>query len=158
LHGVVVKSPLVKKLIGVIGSSNVDKRTYELAFRVGELIAEARAVLVCGGLTGVMEAACKGAKSREGTTIGILPGLSAIDANIWVDYAIATGLGHGRNMVIINSAQSLVAISSGYGTLSEIAYALASGKKVYGLGTWDIKGVVVCETPEIAVSNALINI
>jgi hypothetical protein len=147
----------VKKLIGVVGSSSVDKRTYELAFRVGELIAEARAVLVCGGLTGVMEAACKGAKAREGTTIGILPGTSVADANIWVDYAIATGLGQGRNLVIVNSAQSLVAISSGYGTLAEIAFALSSGKKVYGLGTWDIKGIVVCETPEIAVSNALIN-
>jgi uncharacterized protein (TIGR00725 family) len=148
----------MKKLIGVIGSSATNKSAYELAFRVGELIAEARAVLVCGGLTGVMEAVCKGAKSREGTTIGILPGLYAADANIWVDYPIATGLGHARNMVIINTSQSLVAISSGYGTLSEIAFALASGKKVYGLGTWDIKGIVVCETPEIAVSNALINI
>lgn len=148
----------MKKLIGVIGSSVTDKRTYELAFHVGELIAESRAVVVCGGLTGVMEAVCKGAKSREGTTIGILPGLTAVDANIWVDYPIATGLGHARNMVIVNSAQALVAISSGYGTLAEIAFALASGKKVYGLGTWDIKGVVVCETPEIAVSNALINV
>jgi hypothetical protein len=144
-------------MIGVIGSSKADKRAYELAFRVGELIAEARAVLVCGGLTGVMEAACKGAKSKEGITVGILPGDSASDANIWVDYAIATGLGHGRNMVIINTAQSLVAISGGYGTLSEVGFALASGKKVYGLGTWDIKGIVICETPEIAVSSALIN-
>jgi uncharacterized protein (TIGR00725 family) len=147
----------VKKLIGVIGSSVANKATYDLAFRVGELIAEARAVVVCGGLTGVMEAVCKGAKSREGITIGILPGLLPADANLWVDYPIATGLGHGRNMVIVNSAQALVAISSGYGTLSEIAFALASGKRVYGIGTWDIKGVVVCETPEIAVSNALIN-
>jgi len=144
-------------MIGVIGSSKADKRAYELAFRVGELIAEARAVLVCGGLTGVMEAACKGAKSKEGITVGILPGDSASDANIWVDYAIATGLGHGRNMVIINTALSLVAISGGYGTLSEVGFALASGKKVYGLGTWDIKGIVICETPEIAVSSALIN-
>jgi len=148
----------VKKLIGVIGSSTADKRIYQLAFRVGELIAEARAVLVCGGLKGVMEAVCKGAKSKEGTTIGILPGLDTADANIWVDYPIVTGLGHGRNIVIINTSESLIAIASGYGTLSEIAFALASGKKVYGLDTWDIEGVVVCDTPEIAVSNALINI
>jgi uncharacterized protein (TIGR00725 family) len=148
----------VKKVIGVIGSSSDDKKTYDLAFHVGELIADSNAVVVCGGLTGVMEAVCKGAKSKGGTTIGILPGLETADANKWVDYPIATGLGHARNMIIINTAQSLIAISSGYGTLSEIAFALSSGKKVYGLGTWDIKGVVICETPEIAVSNALINI
>jgi len=147
----------MKRLIGVIGNSRPDKRNYELAFRVGELIAEAKAVVICGGLSGVMEAVCKGAKAKGGTTIGILPGLETADANMWVDYPIATGLGHGRNMVIVNSAQALIAISSGYGTLSEIAFALSSGKKVYGIGTWDIKGVISCDTPEIAVSNALIN-
>jgi uncharacterized protein (TIGR00725 family) len=105
-----------------------------------------------------MEAVCKGAKAKGGITIGILPGMETADANNWIDYPIATGLGHARNTIIVNTAQSLVAISSGYGTLSEIAFALSSGKKVYGLGTWDIKGVMVCETPEIAVSNALINI
>ncbi len=147
----------MKKIIGVIGGSQIDKKTYDLAFRVGELIAEARAIVICGGLSGVMEAACKGAKSKGGTTIGVLPGLETADANFWVDYPIATGLGHGRNMIIVNTAQALVAISFGYGTLSEIAFALGSGKKVYGVGTWDIKGVTVCETPEIAVSNALIN-
>jgi hypothetical protein len=147
----------VQKLIGVIGSSKVDKINYDIAFRVGELIAESHAAIICGGLGGVMEAACKGAKSRGGTTIGILPGSDPADANFWVDYPIATGLGQGRNLVIITAAQSLVAISEGYGTLSEIAFALSSGKKVYGIGTWEIKGVVACETPEIAVSNALIN-
>jgi uncharacterized protein (TIGR00725 family) len=145
------------KVVGVIGSSASSKKEYQLAFRVGELIAEASAVLICGGLGGVMEAACKGAKARGGTTIGVLPGPDPTEANFWVDYPIATGLGQGRNMIIVNTAQALVAISGGYGTLSEIAFALGGGKKVYGLETWDIKGVVVCETPEIAVSNALIN-
>ncbi len=147
----------MKKFIGVIGSSEPSKEAYQLAYKVGELIAEANAVLVCGGMKGVTEAACKGAKSKGGTTIGILPGLDASEANLWVDYPIVTGLGHGRNMLIINTAQALVAISGGPGTLSEIGFGLASGKKVYGLQTWDIKGVVSCETPEIAVSNALIN-
>jgi uncharacterized protein (TIGR00725 family) len=147
----------MKQIIGVIGSSKPTKKAYQLAFRVGELIAEAGAVLICGGLDGVMEAACKGAKARGGITIGVLPGDDPTDANFWVDYPIVTGLGHGRNMIIVNSAQALVAISGGYGTLSEIAFGLTSGKKVYGLGSWDIKGIVACDTPEIAVSNALIN-
>jgi uncharacterized protein (TIGR00725 family) len=147
----------MKRIIGVIGSSKPSKKTYQLAYRVGELIAEAKAVLICGGLGGVMEAACKGAKAKGGTTIGVLPGTDPVDANFWVDYPIVTGLGQGRNMVIINTAQSLVAVSTGYGTLSEIAFGLSAGKKVYGLETWDIKGVVACKTPEIAVSNALIN-
>jgi uncharacterized protein (TIGR00725 family) len=147
----------MKKIIGVIGSSKPTKKAYQLAFGVGELIAESNGVLICGGLGGVMEAACKGAKAKGGTTIGVLPGYDPAEANLWVDFPIVTGLGHGRNMIIINTAQSLVAVSIGYGTLSEIAFALAAGKKVYGLETWDIKGVVACKTPEIAVSNALIN-
>jgi uncharacterized protein (TIGR00725 family) len=147
----------MKKIIGVIGSSAPSKEAYQLAFKVGELIADAQAVLVCGGLEGVTEAACKGAKSRGGITVGILPGLDASEANSWVDYPIVTGLGHGRNMLIINTAQALVAISGGPGTLSEIGFGLASGKKVYGLQTWDIEGVIKCDSPEIAVSNALIN-
>ena len=145
------------KIIGVIGSSTADKTSYEIAFRVGELISEGRATLICGGLSGVMEAACKGAKSKGGTTIGILPGHEIKDANLWIDFPIATGLGQARNLIIINAAQSLIAISQGYGTLSEIGFALSSGKKVYGLGTWGIKGVIECASPEIAVSNALIN-
>lgn len=145
------------KIIGVIGGSVVDKKTYDIAFRVGQLIAESQATLICGGMTGVMEAACKGAKATGGITIGILPGSDPADANLWIDYPIATGLGHARNLIIINTAQSLIAISQGYGTLSEIAFALKSGKKVYGIGTWDIKGITTCDSPEIAVSNALIN-
>jgi len=145
------------KIIGVIGGSVIDKHTYDLAFRTGELIAASNAVVICGGLGGVMEAACKGAKSQGGVTIGILPGHDTSEANFWVDYPIATGLGAARNLVIITTANALVAVDGGYGTLSEIAFALGAGKKVYGLGTWDIKGVTACETPEIAVSNALIN-
>ena len=145
----------MKKVIGVIGGSAVDQTVFETAYEVGRLIAQAGAILICGGLTGVMEATCQGAKEAGGTTIGVLPGLYVDDANPYVDIPIATGLGHGRNLVIINTAQAVIAISGRYGTLSEIGFALQSNKPVYGLGTWDIDGVIACETPQEAVSNAL---
>ena len=147
----------MNKIIGVIGGSAVDQTAFETAYEVGRLIAEASAILICGGLTGVMEAACKGAKDAGGTTIGILPGLKIDDANPYVDIPVATGLGHGRNLVIINTAQAMIAISGRYGTLSEIGFALQSGKPVYGLGTWDIDGMQACASPEEAVSKALEN-
>ncbi len=147
----------MKKIIGVIGGSAVDQTAFEKAFQVGKLIAKAGAILICGGLTGVMEAACKGAKEAGGMTIGILPGLNINDANQYVDIPVATGLGHGRNLVIINTAQAMIAISGRYGTLSEIGFALQSGKPVYGLGTWDIDGVTACSSPEEAVAKALEN-
>lgn len=147
----------MKKIIGVIGGSAVDQTAFEIAYEVGKLIAKAGAILICGGLTGVMEAACKGAKEAGGTTIGILPGLNIDDANPYVDIPVATGLGHARNLVIINTAQAMIAISGRYGTLSEIGFALQSSKPVYGLGTWDIDGVTACASPEEAVSKSLEN-
>jgi hypothetical protein len=147
----------VKKIIGIIGGSEVDQTAFETAYQVGKLIAKAGAILICGGLTGVMEAACKGTKEAGGITIGILPGLNIDDANPYVDIPVATGLGHGRNLIIINTAQAMIAISGRYGTLSEIGFALQSGKPVYGLGTWDIDGVQVCASAEEAVSKALEN-
>ncbi len=145
----------MRKIIGVIGGSAVDQTAFETAYEVGKLMAKAGAILVCGGLTGVMEAACKGAKEAGGTTIGILPGLHIDDANPYVEIPIATGLGHGRNLTIINTAQAIIAISGRYGTLSEIGFALQSGKPVYGLGTWDIDGVQACDSPEEAVTKSL---
>ncbi len=145
----------MNKIIGVIGGSAVDQTAFETAHEVGKLIARAGAILICGGLTGVMEAACKGAKEAGGATIGILPGLNINDANPYVDIPVATGLGHGRNLIIINTAQAMIAISGRYGTLSEIGFALQSGKPVYGLGTWDIDGVQACASPEEAVNKAL---
>ncbi len=133
----------------------VDQAAYDTAYRVGKLIADSGAALVCGGLTGVMEAACKGAREAGGTTIGILPGLLIDDANPYVDIPIATGLGHGRNLIIIDTASALIAVSGKYGTLSEIGFALQSDKPVYGLGTWDIEGVIVCVSAEEAVEKAL---
>lgn len=105
---------------------------------------------MCGGLTGVMEAACRGAKRVGGTTIGILPGHERRDANEHVDIAIATGLGEARNLAIIRTADGLIAIDGSHGTLSEIGFALRMGKRVIGLQTWDIAGVVRAESPEQA--------
>jgi uncharacterized protein (TIGR00725 family) len=144
-----------KKIIGVIGGSAGDEKVRETAYETGRLIAEAGAMLVCGGLSGVMEAACKGAREAGGTTIGILKGESIADANPYVDIPVATGLGHGRNLIIINTACALIAVSGRYGTLSEIAFAIQSGKPVFGLGTWDIEGVIKCDSPEEAVGKAL---
>jgi uncharacterized protein (TIGR00725 family) len=145
----------VKKIIGVIGGSAVDQVAYDTAYEVGKLIAQNGALLICGGLSGAMEAACKGARDAGGTAIGILPGLSVDDANPYVDIPIATGLGHGRNLVIVNTALALIAISGRYGTLSEIGFGLQSGKPVYGLGTWDIDGVISCRSAKEAVEKAL---
>ena len=145
----------MRKIIGIIGGSTIDQTAYDTAYEVGRLIAENGALLICGGLSGAMEAACKGARDAEGTTIGILPGLRIEDANPYVDIPVATGLGHGRNLIIIDTASVLIAISGRYGTLSEIGFALQSGKPVYGLGTWDIDGVVSCRSPKEAVEKAL---
>lgn len=122
---------------------------------MGRLLAEHGAVLVCGGLGGTMEAACRGAKQAGGTTVGLLPGESRSDANRFVDVAIPTGLGEARNALVVRSADVVVAVGGGYGTLSEIALALKIGKRVVGLGTWEIDGVVVVDGPEAAVAEAL---
>jgi uncharacterized protein (TIGR00725 family) len=112
-------------------------------------------VLVCGGLGGVMEAACTGAKGGGGTTIGILPGTDRAAANPFVDFAIPTGLGEARNALVVRAADALIAIGGGYGTLSEIAFALKAGKPVVGLGTWEIEGVEIVESPAAAVESVL---
>jgi uncharacterized protein (TIGR00725 family) len=112
-------------------------------------------VLVTGGLGGVMEAACKGARGAGGTTVGILPGTDRSAANPFVDVAIPTGLGEARNALVVRAADALIAIGGAYGTLSEIAFALKAGKGVVGLGTWDIDGIEAAESPEAAVETVL---
>ena len=139
------------KYIGVIGAGECDPELGMLAEAVGRGIAEAGAVLVCGGMDGVMEAACRGAKAVGGLTVGILPGPDRSGANECVDVAIATGINEARNLAIIRTADSLVAVGGSYGTLSEIGFALKAGKKVVGLRTWDIKGIVPARTAEEAV-------
>ncbi|MGZ5514339.1 MAG: TIGR00725 family protein, partial [Candidatus Aminicenantales bacterium] len=121
----------------------------------GRLIARAGAVVVSGGLGGVMEAASRGARQEGGLVVGILPGASPADANPWVDVPIATGLGYTRNVLVVMNADAVVAVDGEYGTLSEIAYGKIHGKKVVGLGTWDVKGVDIATTPEEAVRMAL---
>lgn len=141
--------------IGVIGGSTPDARSRALAEDIGRLIAEKGAVLVCGGLSGVMEAASRGAKKAGGFTIGILPGNSPQDANRHIDVAVATGMGYTRNSLVAMNADVLIAVDGQYGTLTEIAYGFIYGKKVVGLGTWDIEGIVKAETAQEAVRRAL---
>ncbi|MGQ9747265.1 MAG: TIGR00725 family protein [Candidatus Caldatribacteriaceae bacterium] len=125
--------------IGVIGQGVCDDRLYQLACQVGKEIARRGAILICGGLGGVMEAACRGAKEAGGITVGILPGFSREDANPFVDVAIVTGLGEARNLIIVHTASGLVACGGQAGTLSEIAFALRAGKPLAGLETWKIQ-------------------
>ena len=122
---------------------------------MGRELAERGAAIVCGGLGGVMEAACRGAKEAGGTTIGILPGADRSAANPFVDVAISTGLGEARNALVVRAADAVVAVGGGYGTLSEIALALKAGKRVVGIGTWDIDGVVSVPDAEAAVETVL---
>jgi uncharacterized protein (TIGR00725 family) len=127
----------------------------EAAESVGRALAARGAVVVCGGLGGTMEAACRGAKDAGGTTVGVLPGSDRAHANPFVDVAVATGLGEARNALVVRAADALVAIGGGYGTLSEIALALRTGKPVVGLTTWEIQGIEVAGSPEAAAERAL---
>ena len=125
-------------LISEIGESKATDQNYSIAKKVGVLIARSGATLVCGGLDGVMEAACKGAKSAGGSTIGILPGLSKNEANQWIDIPICTGLGDARNIVVVRTGSAVIAIGGAYGTLSEIGHALSDGKPIFALNSWEI--------------------
>jgi uncharacterized protein (TIGR00725 family) len=143
-----------KQIIGVIGAGKDDAALTGIAEEVGRLIAARGALLVCGGLGGVMEAAARGAKAAGGTTIGILPQATKEMANQYIDVPVATGFGEGRNVVIIRTADALIAIGGEYGTLSELAFALKMGKPVVGVNTWNIKGIIKADTPEAAVNSA----
>lgn len=122
---------------------------------VGRGLAARGAVVVCGGLGGAMEAACRGAKEAGGMTVGLLPGLDRRDANPYVDVAVTTGLGEARNALVVRAADALIAVGGGYGTLSEIGLALRTGKRVVGLGTWEIDGIDPASSPEEAVEAVL---
>ena len=148
--------------IAVIGGAFCDPRTAFVAEEVGREIARHNAILICGGLGGVMEAACRGAKDEGGLTIGILPGTRASEANPFVDIPIVTGLGEARNIIVVRSAQAVIAIDGEYGTLSEIAYALKFGIPVIGLNTWqllkggrEVRDIIPAQTPKEAVEKAL---
>lgn len=147
-----------KIYVGVVGASECSQDVARVAEDLGRSIARARAVLVCGGLGGVMEAAARGAKQEGGLTMGLLPGTHRMAANRHIDLAIATGLGHFRNFLIAQTVDALIAVAGKYGTLSEMAMGLTLGKTVVGLGSWDIEGVVSAPNPEEAVRLALASI
>ena len=149
-------------LISVIGGSNAAPKALEDAYQVGLELARRGAVVVCGGLTGVMEAVCRGAKAGGGTTIGILPGHIPDDANDFVDYPIATGMGYMRNAIVAKAGRAVIAINGAYGTLSEIGFALGEGATVIGLNTWRLSidgvedtSIVRVDTPVDAVEKAM---
>lgn len=151
-----------KKFIAVIGSSQCSSEEVELAEEVGRELAKHGVILICGGLGGIMEAACRGASSQGGITIGILPGDIRQAANPYVQIPIVTNLGEARNIIVIKSAQAVIAIGGSYGTLSEIGHALRSGIPVIGLNTWSLSrngqldsSIILAQNPTEAVKKAL---
>lgn len=148
--------------IAVIGAGDAGDDILKLAEEVGREIAASGALLICGGLGGVMEAAARGAKGAEGTTVGILPGIDKTEANSYIDIKIVTAMSHARNAIIARTADALIAVGGEYGTLSEIALGLKSGKKVIVLEsaaaqeTKNIKGVQIAKNPKEAVEMALV--
>ena len=148
--------------IGIIGGSEVPPQIAELAEEVGREIARQGAVLVCGGLGGVMEAACRGASNEGGLTIGILPGDNRQAANPYVQIPIVTGIGYARNVAVVKSAQAVIAVNGSYGTLTEIGHALQSGIPVIGLNTWSLSidgrtdnNIIRAKNPRDAVNKAM---
>jgi len=123
--------------IGIIGAGLCSKEVMDIAEEVGRLVAQRGAMVYCGGLGGVMEAAAKGAVEEGGITVGILPGSKATDANPYIKIPIVTAMSHARNVILVRSSQVLIAISGSHGTLSEIALALKMWKPVIGLNTWE---------------------
>ena len=153
---------MAKKFIAVIGGSQCSKKEAQLGEEVGRELARRGAILVCGGLGGIMRAACKGASAAGGTTVGILPGESRQSANPYVQIPIVTGLGEARNVIVVKSAQAVIAIGGSYGTHSEISHALKNGIPLIGLNTWSIsrngrqdKSIILAQSPIEAVSQAL---
>ena len=139
-------------MIAVIGAGKASARERRLAREVGRLLAEAGAVLVTGGLGGVMEAASRGAREAAGLVVGIVPG---DEVNPHVDVAIKTRMGDARNAIIANTADAFIAVGGAHGTLSEIAFALKRRKRIVGLGTWKIPGVSRARTAGEAVRAVL---
>ena len=153
-------------IISVIGSSNPTTDEHvELAEAVGRELAKRGATVACGGLTGIMEAVCRGAKSAGGVTIGILPGRAAGDANNYVDIPIVTNMGYSRNVIVVYTGSAVIAVGGAYGTLSEIGYALGEGIPVVGLKSWELSrngdgqpvdgAIIAASDPVDAVEKAL---
>lgn len=154
--------PKKPKFIAVIGGSRCSPEEAELAEAVGREIAKNEAILVCGGMGGIMEAVCRGASSEGGITIGILPGENSRLANPYVQIPIVTGIGYARNVIVVKSAHAVIAIGGNYGTLSEISHALQSNIPVIGLNTWLLSregqvdsSIIPAQSPAEAVAKAL---
>ncbi len=148
--------------MGVAGASQPEPLLLDQAEVLGQRLAEAGAVVVCGGGPGVMEAVCRGAQSAGGITIGLLPGLDRAEGNPHLTISIPTGLGQGRNLLLVRSSNALIAVGGGFGTLSEIALALRTGTPVVGLATWSlhldsrqVDAFPVADTPDTAARLAL---
>lgn len=144
--------------VAVVGPGDASPQELQAAEEVGAGLADAGAVVVTGGLGGVMEAACRGARSRRGHTVGILPGEDRDAANGWVEIALTTGIGELRNGLVVRAADALVAIGGGHGTLSEVALALKLGRPVVGLGTWEVHGVEHVSTPADALERIALHL
>ena len=151
-----------KRFVAIIGGSQCTSQEAKLAKEVGRDLAKRGVILVCGGLGGIMEAACKGASLEGGLTIGILPGSNRQAANPYVQIPIVTNLGEARNVVIVKSAEAVIAIGGGYGTLSEIGHALRNGLPIVGLNTWRLSrndqpntSIIYVQNPIEAVDMAL---
>jgi len=142
--------------IAVIGAGKCSRKLRDQAEAIGRGIAEHRAVLVCGGRGGVMEAAARGARAAGGLTIGILPGNDRSDANDYIDIVIPTGIGEARNMIVIRTADVVIALPGKFGTLSEMAFSMKMNKPVVSLSAWDISDKIArVDNPEEAVAAAL---
>ncbi len=146
----------MRKSVGVIGAGEASDTDTERAFEVGKEIARQNLILVCGGMSGVMEAACRGAKSEGGVTVGIIPGSLKAEANPYVDIPVVTGFGQGRNIIVVRSSDAIIAIGGSFGTLSEIAFALRLQIPVIGIDTWDVSSEIRrAEGPKEAVAMAV---
>jgi len=149
----------MRRYVAVVGSGTCSAEEAVAAEQVGVLLARADAVVVCGGLSGVMEAACRGARREGGLTVGILPGSDRDGANPHVVVAIASGLGELRNGLVVRASDAVIAVGGEFGTLSEIGFALKLGKRVVGLGTWELSrrtdAILRAATAEDAVRLAL---
>jgi len=152
----------MRKSIGVIGASQPPEELLPIAEKVGEGIAKRGGILICGGMSGIMEWACKGAKKEGGVTVGILPTTTREIANPFVDIPIVTGIGYARNMAVVLSSQAIIAIGGAYGTLSEIAFALHFNIPLVGIRTWrlkseyaEVEGITYVDDPEEAVRIAM---
>lgn len=141
----------MKKIVGVIGGRRCTKEVERLAQDLGKKLAKVVEILVSGGLSGTMKAVCQGFKAAEGLTIGIIPSYNKEDANPYVDIVIPTGLGLARNVLVVKSADVIVALPGEAGTLSEIAYCLQFGIPVISFNSWDIPGVIKVKTVEEAI-------